>query len=126
VLRTVPVTGVLLLVGLFAVTGSPPFGTFLSEFTIVRAAWAGGHPWIATATLTLLAVIFIGMASVVLRFVYGAPALRPAGAPAAESGWLLTGPVVLALASLALGLAFPGVLQRMLVQAATALGGTGP
>jgi hydrogenase-4 component F len=108
------------------VTGSPPFGTFLSEFTIVRAAWAGGHPWIATVTLGLLAVIFVGMASVLLRFVYGAPAAGTAGTVAAESGWLLTGPVVLALASLSLGLALPGVLQRMLVQAATALGGTGP
>ena len=35
-----PVPGVLLLVGLFAVTGSPPFGLFVSEFTILGAASA--------------------------------------------------------------------------------------
>jgi hydrogenase-4 component F len=121
-----PVPGVLLLVGLFAVTGSPPFGTFLSEFTILRAAWMGGHPWIAAATLTLLAVIFVGMASVLLRFVYGTPAPLAAGTIAMENGWLVTGPIVLALGSLLLGLALPGPLQRMLVQAATALGGMGP
>jgi hydrogenase-4 component F len=126
VLRATPLSGVLLLVGLFAVTGSPPFGTFLSEFTIVRAAWMGGHPWIATTTLALLAVIFVGMASVLLGFVYGAPAPLAAGTIAAESGWLVTGPVVLALGSLLLGLALPGPLQRMLVQAATTLGGSGP
>ncbi|HEY6224815.1 MAG TPA: proton-conducting transporter membrane subunit [Gemmatimonadales bacterium] len=126
VLRAMPLSGVLLLVGLFAVTGSPPFGTFLSEFTIVRAAWTGGHPWIAAATLAMLAVIFVGMASVLLRLVYGTPAPRAAGTIAAESGWLVTGPVVLALGSLLLGLALPGPLQRLLVQAATALGGIGP
>ncbi len=44
ILRRLPVTGVLLLLGLFAVTGSPPFGLFLSEFTILNAAIAQGHP----------------------------------------------------------------------------------
>ena len=51
VLRAVPASGALLLIGLFAVTGSPPFGMFLSEFTILRAALGGGHPWIAAALL---------------------------------------------------------------------------
>lgn len=119
-------SGVLLLVGLFAVTGSPPFGTFLSEFTIVRAAWVGGHPWIAAATLVLLAVIFVGVASVLLRLVYGAPALPASSQVALHGGWLLAGPVVLALVSLVLGLALPGPLHSLLVQAATALGGSGP
>lgn len=123
VLRAVPVSGVLVLLGLFAVTGSPPFGTFLSEFTIVRAAWVGGHPWIAAVTLALLAVIFVGMASVLLRLVYGA---APPGRVAAQGGWLLAGPVVLALGSLALGIALPGPLHRMLVRAAATLGGIGP
>lgn len=123
VLRVAPVSGVLVLLGLFAVTGSPPFGTFLSEFTIVRAAWMGGHTWIAAVTLVLLAVIFIGMASVLLRLVYGGAAPVPV---AAENGWLLAGPVVLALGSLVLGVVLPGPLHRMLVQAATALGGIGP
>ncbi len=126
VLRVLPLSGVLLLVGLFAVTGSPPFGTFLSEFTIVRAAWAGGHPWIAAVTLALLAVIFVGMASVLLRLVYGAPRPPAPVMVAPEGGWMLAGPVILALGSLALGLVLPGPLHRMLVQAATALGGVGP
>lgn len=125
-LRAVPVSGVLVLVGLFAVTGSPPFGTFLSEFIIVRAAWAGGHPWIAATTLALLAVIFIGMASVLLRLVYGDPRAAAPAPVVPERGWLLAGPVVLALGSLALGLALPGSLHRILVDAAGALGGVGP
>jgi hydrogenase-4 component F len=123
-LRTIPASGMLLLIGLFAVTGSPPFGMFLSEFTILRAAWGGGHPWIAAMVLGLLALIFIGIASMILEMLYGdAPA--PA-APVRESRWLLAGPAVLALGALALGVAIPGPLQDLLSRAASALGGSAP
>src|SRR5439155_12158154 len=37
VLRRLPVTGALLVAGLLAVTGSPPFGTFISELVIFSA-----------------------------------------------------------------------------------------
>lgn len=124
VLRAVPVSGVLLLLGMFAVTGSPPFGMFLSEFTIVRAAWAGGHPWIAGAALALLAVIFIGVGAMMLRMLYGsASASRP---HARENAWLVVGPAALVVSALVLGIAIPGPLQRLLAQAATALGGSAP
>ena len=38
-----PVSGALFLAGFFAITGSPPFGPFVSEFTILNAAVAGGR-----------------------------------------------------------------------------------
>jgi hydrogenase-4 component F len=123
-LRTVPASGALLLVGLFAVTGSPPFGMFLSELTILRAAWGGGHPWIAATMLALLALIFIGIASMILEMLYG-PTPAP-GPPVRESRWLLFGPAALALGVLALGVAIPGPLQDLLAHAASALGGAAP
>jgi hydrogenase-4 component F len=123
-LRTVPASGALLLVGLFAVTGSPPFGMFLSEFTILRAAWGGGHPWIAVAMLVLLALIFIGIAATILDVLYGTP---PASARSTREGaWLLAGPAVLAMGALLLGLVIPAPLQELLSRAATTLGGTAP
>jgi hydrogenase-4 component F len=109
---------------LFAVTGSPPFGLFLSEFTILSGAVRGGHPWVAAAMLLLLAVIFIGMASVILEVAYGeADAALP---NAWESGWLRGGPLALAAAVLLLGLYVPGPLHDVLAQAATSLGGVAP
>lgn len=123
-LRTLPASGFLLLIGLFAVTGSPPFGMFLSELTILRAAWGNGHPWIAGVTLALLALIFIGIAATILQLLYGPG--RPGARRARESGWLITGPAVLALAALALGVIIPGPLQDLLARAATALGGAVP
>jgi hydrogenase-4 component F len=53
-LRRVPVSGALFLAGFFAVTGSPPFGPFLSEFTILRGAISSGRYGVAAAFLALL------------------------------------------------------------------------
>jgi hydrogenase-4 component F len=72
-LRRVPVSGALFLAGFFAVTGSPPFGPFLSEFTILRGAVATGRYGIAAAFLSLLFVVFVGMGGTVLAVVQGTP-----------------------------------------------------
>jgi hydrogenase-4 component F len=119
-----PVSGFLLLIGLFAVTGSPPFGTFLSEFTIVSATFQGGHYAIAATVLVLLAVIFVGLATRILEVVQG-PSSR-AAAPARESPWLIAGPLVLALAVLVLGVFIPRGLSTVIGAAAEALGGRAP
>ncbi len=122
--RALPASGVLLLAGLLAVSGSPPFGPFLSEFTILRAAMSGGHLWVAAVMLMLLVMIFIGLAAMILEIVY-----RPAAtheAVSRESGWLVAGPVVLGLGVLALGIVIPGPLRVLLSLAAAALGGAAP
>jgi hydrogenase-4 component F len=124
ILRRLPVSGVVLLLGLFAVTGSPPFGLFLSEFTILNAAVAEGHPWIALAVVLLLAIIFVGMASVVLEVVY-APG-EPEAPVVRESALLVGGPVLLLLGVLVLGLYVPPALQRVLLAAAQGLGVPSP
>jgi hydrogenase-4 component F len=122
--RTLPASAALLVLGLFAVTGSPPFGLFVSEFTILRAAIDGGHPWIAAVMLLTLAIIFVGMAALVLGMALGEPA--PGAVPVRESPWLVAGPVVLAAVVLMLGVYIPGPLQDVLTRAAVALGGRGP
>ena len=122
VLHRAPLSGFLLLIGLFAVTGSPPFGPFLSEFAILSAAFHGGHYWIAAAVLALLAVIFVSLGARVLGAVHGVPA--PGGAH--ESTWLAAGPAVLALVVLGLGVFIPRPLFRALAAAAGTLGGWAP
>ena len=123
-LRTIPVSALLLVLGLFAVTGSPPFGLFLSEFTILRAAIAAGHPWIAVVMLLLLAVIFIGMAALILDMALGAPA--PGTERVRESPWLLIGPIVLLCIVGMLGVYIPAELNTVLTRAAVSLGGVAP
>src|SRR5437773_9705415 len=59
-IRRLPISGALFLAGFFAITGSPPFGPFLSEFTILNATFAGGHFVAAALFLLMLAVVFFG------------------------------------------------------------------
>jgi hydrogenase-4 component F len=123
-LRRLPISGILLLVGLFAVTGSPPFGLFISEFILLRAAIGGGHPWIAVSMVVLLAVVFVGMARPILRML-----LEPADTPeppVRERFLFVVGPIILTVLVLLLGIYLPGPLQRVLGEAARSLGGTLP
>jgi hydrogenase-4 component F len=70
-IHRVPATATLFLAGFFAITGSPPFGIFLSELTVVRAAFRANRYWAVGLFVGLLAVVFIGMSAVVVRVVEG-------------------------------------------------------
>jgi hydrogenase-4 component F len=136
-LRVLPVTGVLWLVGFLAIVGSPPFGPFLSELTILKGVLDAGRPVTAIIYLLALATAFVGMATIFLRMAYGPPPTSlavPAGGdavegqPAAgrrESFWSLMPPIALGLAVLVLGVYVPPHLAHLLRQAATVLGAHG-
>ena len=55
------------------ITGSPPFGPFVSEFTIVNAAVGSGQYVAGGLFLLLLGMVFIGMGVTVLAVVQGNP-----------------------------------------------------
>ena len=126
VLRALPLSGVLWVAGLFAITGTPPFGPFLSEFTVLRAAVDAGRPVVAITYLALLGLIFVGMAAAFLRMAHGrAPAdlERTAGS---REAWLSTAPpAVLAALVLLLGVYVPPALDSLLHEAARVIGGAG-
>jgi hydrogenase-4 component F len=129
-LRTLPATGALLIVGLFAVTGSPPFGMFLSEFTILSAAFSTGHAWVAGATIFFLVIIFVGIAAMILELAYGPPPdVKATASPVARGGersWLVVAPTGLAGLVLMLGVFIPAPLASALARAAVVLGGHAP
>ena len=75
-LQVLPVSGLLWVLGFLAITGSPPFGPFLSEFTILKAALDQGRSFVAIAYLVLLAIILAGMATPVLAMAQGTPRRR--------------------------------------------------
>jgi hydrogenase-4 component F len=119
VMRALPVSGALWMAGFLAITGSPPFGPFMSEFTIFRAAIDQGHPVTAVIYLALLALVFVGMAGAVLRMSHG----KATVATTRESWTSIAPPAVLGACVLVLGLCIPGPLHRLLTEAARALGG---
>ncbi len=120
VLGVVPVSGVLWIGGLFAITGSPPFGTFMSELSILKAAMDQGN-WIVTFFyLLFLAVIFIAMTSIGIRMAFG---VREDGdmEPAREP-WLSILPCMfLGVIVLFLGLYVPAELATLIDEAIRSL-----
>src|SRR6266700_207470 len=79
IINAMPLTGALFLLGTLAVTGSPPFSMFQSEFTILRAAFEGGRLAAAALFVALLVAIFTGFLANIVRLVLGAdPGLPPA------------------------------------------------
>jgi hydrogenase-4 component F len=121
-LRVVPASAGLFLAGFFAITGSPPFAPFLSEFTIVRAAFGTKRYWVGAMFLVLLAVVFIGMGSAVVSVVQGEPSERGRRARHRDEFGTVA-PIFLCLAAvLLLGLYVPPPLERLISDAARSLG----
>ncbi len=117
-LRRVPASGALFLIGFFAITGSPPFGPFLSEFTIVNAALTQGHWMVGALFLLLLVVIFVGMGATVLAVVQGRPPEILDARPYRET-FLTVAPIVALVGGvLMLGLYLPRPLDALLHGAA--------
>jgi hydrogenase-4 component F len=116
-LRRLPFSGALFLAGFFAVTGSPPFAPFLSEFTIVRAAMTSGHTVVGGLFLVMLAVVFIGMGGAVLAVTQGEP---PPSEPEGFRDRLGTvAPIALLMAVVVLlGVYVPAPLNALLRNAA--------
>ncbi len=130
VLQALPLAGAALLLASFAVAGSPPFGVFLSELTIVRSGFAGGAPVLAGLLLVLLAIGFVALFGAALSMAAGERSAversageLPAGAGPAGEGPAGEGPAagafvayplrssrVLAGAPLVAGLAALGIL----------------
>jgi hydrogenase-4 component F len=128
-LKARPVSAALLLIGLFAVTGSPPFGLFVSEFSIVSGAIRGHHIWVAVALLVLLSIIFAGIGGMLLAVVFGGRGGERTGGDMPsqrDSAWLVSGPLALATIVLLLGVYIPAPLRASLADAARMLGGSAP
>ncbi|MGO8766792.1 MAG: proton-conducting transporter membrane subunit [Limisphaerales bacterium] len=121
-LTVAPVTGVLWVGGFLAITGTPPFGPFLSKFTILKASLDGGHVWLTLVFLAMLGVIFVGMATAFLGMAQGEPEKLPA-APAPGRKWQILPPIILGLGVLWLGVNVPGTLSGLLWKIAHTLGG---
>ncbi len=122
VLRVLPVSGVLWVAGFLAITGSPPFGPFLSEFTILKAALDQGRSGVAIAYLVLLAAIFVGMTTAVLSMAQGTPGKDRSRSAEEESLLTVLSPAVLGVLVLVLGLYVPPLLRQTLQDAARVLG----
>lgn len=117
--RALPFSGPLWVAGVLALTGMPPFGAFVSELAILRAALAGDRPYLAVIFLLLLAVAFIGITTAALRMAQGQNSI-PARPEPGSATWP---PLALLLVALLLGLYQPAPLAEVLAASARLTGG---
>lgn len=122
-MRRLPLSGSLFLAGFLAITGSPPFGPFISLFAILNGAIDAGRFVAAGLFLFLLLVVFIGMGATVLQVVQGRQPTEVRDTPYRD-GWLTAAPVVgLMSLVLLLGLSIPAPLGALLGDAVRFLEG---
>lgn len=113
-IHRLPLSGSLFLAGFLAITGSPPFGPFISEFAILNGAFDTGRFVTAGLFLFLLLVVFIGMGVTVLHVVQGRAPAEVQHTPYRD-GFLTGAPVVACMAlTLLLGLYIPTHLNTLL------------
>jgi hydrogenase-4 component F len=111
-IQTIPITSVLLMVGAFALIGTPPFNIFISKFLIITTGLGEGHTWLMIITLLLLCIVFTAFIRVIASTVLGE---RPENVEKGEFNWLtLVPPAILAILVLIMGLYLPPQLVILL------------
>jgi hydrogenase-4 component F len=123
VVTAAPLTGSLLLLGAFAITGLPPSGIFISELGIVMASFGRGQVAVGVLIAVVLAIIFAGFVRHAIGMAFGRPPRTSdhSGVPVSRLIALL--PLVVGV--LGLGLYVPPLLSATLEQAAAVLMGGG-
>lgn len=117
VLRRLPLSGGIFMAGFLAITGSPPFGPFISEFSILNGGFETGHYVAGGLFLLFLLIVFIGMGSTVLPLLQGKESDSTAQTLYRESFLTIAPPLVLLAAVLMIGIWIPDFLQTLLQNA---------
>jgi hydrogenase-4 component F len=114
--------GILLLLGLCATSGLPPFGMFFSELGILIAAVQSSQ-WVTAGLFVLtLAVVFVGVWTAMLPMAFGEPSQAHVAPGPPERAWrqwvMLTPAVALLLLAAGLGAYQPRAVRDALDDAA--------
>jgi len=117
---SMPLTAGAFLMVTLAVTGSPPFSLFQSEFTILRAAFSGGHSMVAVLFIAFLVLIFSGFLVHIAGLVLGPDPSLP---KADECAWKRYSVASLAAVVIVMGFWLPTPLFRLIQGAASVVMG---
>jgi hydrogenase-4 component F len=122
--RRLPVNGALWVTGFLAITGAPPFATFLSEFLLLKAALDSNKMLVAFLYVLLLSAVFVGMLGIVIKM-YSAPSQQSELDKIVFKEEIFTAVPAAFLFAIALLLTFyaPDSFMAVLKDATTSLGG---
>ena len=120
-LKTLPVTGTLFMIGGLAIMGAPPFAPFVSKFLILREMFLNDHAIVASLFLIFLSVIFVTMSKIILNMIQGEKQEIPGHLE--KYPYLIFPPLLLAIALFILGFYLPPAMTKFLREIAHMLGG---
>jgi hydrogenase-4 component F len=115
-IHSMPLSGAAFLMVTLAVTGSPPFSMFQSEFTILRAGFSGGYFVLAVLFVSFLVVIFSGFLVHITSLVLGPNPLLPRADTCSWKKYSVGG---LAAVIVVMGFWLPAPLFRLIQDAAS-------
>lgn len=121
VIRVLPFSGALFAVGIFALLGFPPFGSFMAEMLILSGIVQAGNLIAFTLMCTMLTIIFVATGRSIFPMIWG-PSDHPA--PQVRETWVTAVPKLGFVAVLVLlGVYTPAPISALLLQVAQSIGG---
>lgn len=117
ILSVLPATGVLFLIGFLTITGVPPFGIFLTEFSILSSG-IGAHPIVTVIILLALALAFVGFLRHVVAMMFGK---TDKDISVGEGGvWTVAPILILTAVVIVLSLFVPSAIKSLIISATSA------
>ena len=112
VLRRLPASGTLLLIGFFAITGTPLFGPFVSQYIMLSEAFATGRFVLGLAFIVLLLLVFFGMGNTLINCSFG-PAPKNSNPTHFHDNFAMVAPVAICvILTFILGVYTPNFLNN--------------
>lgn len=119
-LKNLPYSGVILMVGTFALLGFPPFGSFFGELLILSALIGSGHLLVFSVFCMLVIMTFVATGRSIFPMIWGEP-LEARSWP--RQTFLSASPKILFLAALVvLGVYIPTTVNDLIKEVASSLG----
>ena len=120
-IRVMPATAILFLIAVFAITGTPPFSLFQSEFTVLTAGMVSDHAGLVGLFVACVVAIFAGFLAQIVRITLGEP---PADtARATLDRWKLAAMILVLAPTTVFGLWLPRPVFDLIQSAARVIGG---
>lgn len=76
IIKVMPITGALFLIGGFALVGMPPFNIFLSEFLVLSSGFQSGQFLITMIVIAFLVITFAVFLRHLIKMVFGNPVVE--------------------------------------------------
>jgi len=120
-LKHLPYSGVFLMVGTFALLGFPPFGSFLGELLVLSALVSSNQMLVFAAFCVLVTMSFVATGRTIFPMIWGHR--KEAQAWPRQTFVSVLPKIVFLFVLLALGLYIPPVINGLMREVASSLGG---